>query len=72
MDRRYDYVGADRSKLLFDSPYVDQASVIQGNYGGGEDYSLEGFLGRIAYDYNNKYFINLVLEEMVLLDLLLM
>jgi TonB-linked SusC/RagA family outer membrane protein len=58
LDRRSDYVSASRSKFLFDSPYVDQASVGQGNGGGGfGDYALEGFLSRVNYDYDNKYFI---------------
>jgi TonB-linked SusC/RagA family outer membrane protein len=57
--RNYDYVQAERSKLLFDSPNVDHGSVYQSNSGGGEDYFLEGYLARIAYDYNNKYYINL-------------
>src|SRR5690554_251845 len=59
LDRSYDYVQADRQNMLFDSPYVDHASVFQPGFGGGEDYSLEGFIGRIAYDYNNKYYVNL-------------
>lgn len=57
LDRRNDYVSASRSKLLFDSPYVDQAAVNQGNSGGGSDYALEGFLSRVGYDYDNKYFL---------------
>src|SRR5690606_7418295 len=59
LDRRYDYVSVSRRDMLFDSPYVDHAALFQGDGGGGEAYSLEGFMGRIAYDYNNKYYINL-------------
>ncbi|WNM19071.1 SusC/RagA family TonB-linked outer membrane protein [Flavobacterium capsici] len=57
LDRKTDYVSASRSKFLFDSPYVDQAALNQGNGGGGFGlYALEGFLSRLAYDYDNKYF----------------
>lgn len=59
LDRRYDYVQADRQKMLFDSPYVDHAAVFQAGGGGGEAYALEGYIGRVAYDYNNKYYVNL-------------
>ncbi len=59
LDRRNDYVSADRSKLLLpDSPYVDQAGVLQGNTGGGNSYALEGFFSRLTYDFNGKYFLN--------------
>lgn len=58
LDRRYDYVEADRQNMLFDSPYVDHAAVFQPGWGGGEAYSLEGFIGRIAYDYDNKYYLS--------------
>jgi len=59
LDRRNDYVSASRSKLLLpDSPYVDQAGVLQGNTGGGSTYALEGYFSRLTYDYNGKYFVN--------------
>lgn len=58
LDRRYDYVLADRQNMLFDSPYVNHAAVFQPGYGGGEDYALESFLGRVSYDYDKKYYIN--------------
>jgi TonB-linked SusC/RagA family outer membrane protein len=58
LSRVTDYVSASRQKFLFDTPYVDQASVYSSNGGGGfGDYFLEGFLGRVSYDYDNKYFI---------------
>lgn len=59
LDRRDDYVYAERSKMLFDSPYVDHGSVYQGNGGGGSAYSLEGYIARVAYDYDSKYYLNL-------------
>jgi len=58
LNRRNDYVGAERSKMLFDSPFLDQAALNQNNFGGSEEYSLESYLGRVLYDYDNKYFVN--------------
>ena len=59
LDRRTDYVAADRSKLLLpDSPYVNQAGVLQGGTAGGSSYALEGFFARVNYDFSNKYYIN--------------
>jgi len=61
LDRRNDNVAAERTKLLLPgSPYVDQAGTIfpSGNYGGGSTYALEGFFGRVNYDYKEKYFLN--------------
>jgi len=59
LNRVYDFVYAERSNLLFDSPYVDHGAVYQDNQGGGDDYALESFLGRFAYDYDSKYYVNL-------------
>ena len=59
LDRRTDFVAADRSKLLLpDSPYVNQAGVLQSGTGGGSTYSIEGYFSRLNYDYDNKYYIN--------------
>ncbi len=58
LDRRRDFVSASRSKMLFDSPYVDHAALNQSNGGGGTTYSLEGFLSRLNYDFDNKYYLS--------------
>lgn len=59
LDRRNDFVSGDRSNLLLpDSPYLNQAGVLQANGGGGSTYALEGFFGRLNYDYKEKYFLN--------------
>ncbi|UGS21699.1 SusC/RagA family TonB-linked outer membrane protein [Flavobacterium cyclinae] len=59
LDRRTDYVYAERSKLLLpDSPYVNQAGVLQAGNAGGSSYALEGYFSRLNYDFDNKYYIN--------------
>ena len=59
LDRRLNGVSAERSKLLLpDSPYVNQAALNQSNGGYGSSYALESYLSRVAYDYDNKYYIN--------------
>lgn len=59
LDRRTDGVSAGRSKLLLpDSPYVNQAAVIQSANGYGSTYALEGFFSRLTYDFDNKYYLN--------------
>lgn len=59
LDRRGDAVGAGRSNLLLpDSPYVNQAAVMQSATGSGSSYALEGFFSRVTYDYDNKYYLN--------------
>ncbi len=59
LDRRTDGVSASRSKLLLpDSPYVNQAGVLQSNSGNGSSYAVEGFFSRFIYDYSGKYFLN--------------
>jgi TonB-linked SusC/RagA family outer membrane protein len=59
LQRNMDGVSAERSKLLLPgSPYVNHASLNQGNSGYGSSYALEAFLSRFAYGYDNKYFIN--------------
>lgn len=58
-DRRNDFVSASRSRLFLpDTPYVNQASVIQGNSGYGDAYAVEGFFAQLNYDYDGKYFVN--------------
>src|SRR5690606_16904238 len=58
LDRRTDNVSASRSKMLFDSPYVDHAGLNQSNGGGGSTYVLEAFLSRVNYDYDDKYYVS--------------
>ncbi|MDR6966956.1 TonB-linked SusC/RagA family outer membrane protein [Flavobacterium arsenatis] len=59
LDRQRDFISANRSRLLLpNSPVLNHAGVNQGHSGGGSLYSTEGFFSRLAYDYDNKYYIN--------------
>ncbi len=59
-ERIDDYTRSERTKLLLPgSPYIDQAGTIISNNGRRNSYAVEGFLGRLNYDYDGKYYLNL-------------
>lgn len=63
-DQTSDFLSAGRSKLLLPgSPYVNHAGLLQSGDGGGTAYAIEGYLSRVNYDYNNKYYVNASLRR---------
>ncbi|MDM1368138.1 TonB-dependent receptor [Myroides marinus] len=59
MDRETDELLVHRTNMLFpDSPMVDHAGVIQDGSGGRKTYAIEGYLSRLNYNYDGKYYLS--------------
>lgn len=55
----FTFMNAQRTELAIgDLPVLDNTSLFQSLRGYERDYKVEGYFGRILYNYNNKYFLN--------------
>lgn len=56
-DLKTDTLGASRTNLPSDQPYINVGTENLGNSGGSGEYALAGFFGRLGYNFDNKYLV---------------
>lgn len=58
--RYYDYLKAETSNMINDEmPSISQSVGVQKAYDSFSEYTVMGFFGRLNYDFNNRYLIEL-------------
>lgn len=56
----YDYLKAETSNMINDDmPSISQSTGVQKAYDGFSEYAVMGFFGRLNYDFDNRYLVEL-------------